>query len=179
MNQSLEEDKRRPRNRENKIAQIRQRLRVLEGEKRSLEVGISKRRFALEIWLSIPTEVWEIIFTIVCTAKPKNRRDYRPRIKPALKVPAVVLSHVCFRWRTIVLGSPRLWTNIYIVHIVLDKLPRGVHHLLRLVIKRSKGWPLDFYLSSDIYGQSDHAFALWELLLESSPRWKSIIFGQI
>ncbi|KAF9264043.1 hypothetical protein L218DRAFT_1076918 [Marasmius fiardii PR-910] len=178
MNQSLEEDKHRLRSCKDEIAQIRQRLTLLEEEERSLESNISKRRFALETWPSVPTEIWEIIFTMVCTEYPKNRDDYHSRFtEPALGVPAVVLSHVCSRWRTIVLGSPKLWTSI---RIALDKVPRGAAHLVQAIIKRSEGRPLDIHLSSDDSGGlSDHALAVWKALLESSSRWRSIIFVQI
>ncbi|KAF9264044.1 hypothetical protein L218DRAFT_1076919 [Marasmius fiardii PR-910] len=177
MNQSLEEDKRRLWICKDEIAQTRQRLSVLEEEERSLESNISKRRFALEIWPSVPTEIWEIIFTMVCTPNPKNRDDYHSRFtEPALIIPSVVLSHVCPRWRAIVLGSPRLWTNI---HIAINGIPRGAAHLVRAIIKRSEGRPLDIHLSSHDLGPSDHALAVWEVLLESSSRWKSLVFDQI
>ncbi|KAF9264045.1 hypothetical protein L218DRAFT_1076920 [Marasmius fiardii PR-910] len=177
MNQSLEEDKRRLWSCKDEIALIRQRLTLLEEEERSLESNISKRRFALETWPSVPTEIWEIIFTMVCTEYPKNRDDNHSRhTKPALIIPSVVLSHVCPRWRTIVLGCPKLWTNI---RIALDKVPRGAAHLVQAIIKRSKGQPLDIHLSSDDSDLPGRAFAVWEVLLESSLHWRSIICHQI
>ncbi|KAF9264034.1 hypothetical protein L218DRAFT_1076912 [Marasmius fiardii PR-910] len=173
MNQLSEEEKRRLRSYEDEITQIRQRLTVLEEEKRVLEDSISKRRFASDIWPRVPPELWEIIFEmVVCTSTPKNRDiDHSQHTKPGLIMPSIALSHVCPRWRSIVLNSPRLWMNI---RIVLDNLPRGAHRFLRTVIKRSEGWPLDIHLSSSGSGLLDHAPAVWKALLKGCSRWKAL-----
>ncbi|KAF9264033.1 hypothetical protein L218DRAFT_301110, partial [Marasmius fiardii PR-910] len=150
-NRLLEDGTRRLRNHEDEIVELRQKLTMREEEKQALETTIAKFRFVLETWPRIPTEIWRNDFAMVCTANPKVRYADRSA-KPTLVMPPVVLSHVCPRWRAIVLDSPELWTNIH--------LPQGADHLLRTVIKRSKGRPLDVHLLSDVSGLPDHAVSL-------------------
>ncbi|KAF9264042.1 hypothetical protein L218DRAFT_301342 [Marasmius fiardii PR-910] len=178
MNQSFEEEKHRLRSCKDEIAQIRRRLTVLEEEERFLESNISRRRFALEIWPRIPAEIWATIFMMVCTPTPRNRHnDPVQEMEHALIIPAVALSHVCSRWRTNVLISPRLWTNI---HITINRVPPGAAHLVQVIIQRSKKRPLDIHLSGGGFDRlSDHAFAVWAVLLGSSEHWKSLVFDQI
>ncbi|KAF9264032.1 hypothetical protein L218DRAFT_901357 [Marasmius fiardii PR-910] len=169
MNQ-LSEEKRRLRNYEDEITQIQQRLTVLEEEKRALEITVAKLRFALEIWPMLPIEIWRNIFAMVCAATP-TVWYHDDSFGATLVMTPVVLSHVCSRWRTIVLNSPELWTNI---NIILNYLPQGADRLLRTIMKRSKGQLLDIHLTLNASRLPYHAVALLEALLESSSRWKAL-----
>ncbi|KAF9264026.1 hypothetical protein L218DRAFT_1076905 [Marasmius fiardii PR-910] len=174
--QMLEEKERRLQHNEEEIMQIRRILPVLEEEKRVLEDDILKCRSALGIWRKFPSEILEMIFEITCFSSSDSGHSLvidtsrLQWLEPILITSPLSLSHVCSRWRSIVLCSPKLWSTI---RIGIEKIPDYAHRLLQIFTERSGRWPLSIRLSSDSYDLPKHSWDLWEVLLENSSRWKT------
>ncbi|KAF9264027.1 hypothetical protein L218DRAFT_300866 [Marasmius fiardii PR-910] len=177
--QILEEKERRLQHHEEEIMQIRRRLLVVEEEKRVLEDDIVKCRSALGIWRKFPSEILEMIFEITCFSSSNSGHSLvigtsrLQRLEPILITSPLSLSHVCSRWRSIVLDSPKLWSTIC---IKLDNVPDNALRLLQTFIERSGRWPLSIRLSSDSHDDPPprHILDLWEVLLENSSRWTAL-----
>ncbi|KAF9265922.1 hypothetical protein L218DRAFT_1075458 [Marasmius fiardii PR-910] len=181
INQLLKEENRRLQDYEEEIMRTRQRLAVLEEEKRNLEGNILRRRSALSILRSLPVEIWEIIFASVCSSSHNGQSliiecSYWRR-SPLLVMPPLVLSHVCSSWRAIALGSPKLWSSIRIAY---DKIPASFYQLFETFVKRSEGWSLDLEIVSGPVEPSDrppHVLAFWKLIAENLLRCRAFTYG--
>ncbi|KAJ7699812.1 hypothetical protein B0H16DRAFT_1705787 [Mycena metata] len=116
-------------------------------------VLLATRRGALQ---HLPTELLVEIF--LCLLDPSAQ--FNPRSNAPW-----LLSHVCRHWRSVALGSPRLWR-----HFVL---PDSLHYfrptvdLVALQLERARTIPLALYLSDVGLGQK-----ILDLLLPASSRWQ-------
>ncbi|KAI0314629.1 hypothetical protein OF83DRAFT_1063517, partial [Amylostereum chailletii] len=84
----------------------------------------------------LPTELLELIFTIVCESSYHSY--HHGRFYPRW----VYLSFVCRHWRAVALGYPRLWSRI-------DDLP---YKWLFEFIERSAPGPIDVSINADLHG---------------------------
>ncbi|KAF9265907.1 hypothetical protein L218DRAFT_1075444 [Marasmius fiardii PR-910] len=184
MSRGLEEESRCLENYEDQIIRMRRKLAILEEGKRILEGNILQRRSALSIQRLLPIEIWEIIFAFVCSLSSEGSRSLvidrsRPRTLPFVIMPPVVLSHVCSRWRTIVLTYPILWSSI---RIVLDKIAASSLPLFETFIERSEGGPLDLEIKYRLGAFSRHKMpkdvhTYWETVSKNIPRCRTLSFG--
>ncbi|KAF5327583.1 hypothetical protein D9619_004652 [Psilocybe cf. subviscida] len=87
----------------------------------------------------LPTEIIARIF--LCFTSDPTQPSQTPNIKSfdeSVKQP-LILSHVCKHWRYVALGTPILWSSIYIT--------RDLHpNLLHLFLRRTLGFPLAVYI---------------------------------
>ncbi|KAK7691672.1 hypothetical protein QCA50_005071 [Cerrena zonata] len=82
----------------------------------------------------------------------------------------IVLTHVCYKWRTIALSFPALWT-------VLDTEVYKHVDILQLYLARSQCALLDLFLSSEITYEDigyDHLLENLNLILQQSSRIRSM-----
>ncbi|KAH0832320.1 hypothetical protein J3R83DRAFT_13332 [Lanmaoa asiatica] len=94
----------------------------------------------------------------------------------------VVVSHVCRHWRNIAFSTPSLWTTI-----VVPPEARPPYEPVSLLLERSKGVPIDIYISCDpdehevdcdatdngAPSEADLKF-LYSLLIPHVHRWRTI-----
>ncbi|KAG7086095.1 hypothetical protein E1B28_003610 [Marasmius oreades] len=120
---------------EAKITDLRRQLEQLEVRRLHCRSIVSAHR-------RVPVEIWEIIIILACSS---DKNGYSLIIENRsknnlVKVP-ITLSHVCSRWRTIVVGFPSLWSSISINFD--SKLPMGSQNLLETFLTNSADCPLD------------------------------------
>ncbi|KAL0062684.1 hypothetical protein AAF712_010448 [Marasmius tenuissimus] len=132
------------------IERVGKLLDSLRAEKRALETNIEKRRSIISSLWKLPTEVLELIFDLVCQSVHHgiatlviDYTSYGGKVvvtEKSLSVIPITLSHVCSRWRYVMLGCPRLWSTIF---FAFENLPKYAHNLLLTFLENSKGYPLD------------------------------------
>ncbi|KAG7086093.1 hypothetical protein E1B28_003608 [Marasmius oreades] len=100
-----------------------------------------KRCKAVSARCKLPVEIWKTVFVFACS----QEKGYSLTIEKfgalttLVKIP-ITLSHVCSRWRTIVIGSPRLWSSI---SITFNWTPLPAESLLDTFLTNSADHPLD------------------------------------
>ncbi|KAL0577423.1 hypothetical protein V5O48_004563 [Marasmius crinis-equi] len=114
MSKLLEEEEHEKKLYEEEIASTRRFLEMLEHRKRNLETNMEHRRSTFSTLRKVPPEIWEIIFTEVCssTASGYSLAIGLAQKPQTLEMRPIVLSQVCSRWRRITQGFPKLWTSI-------------------------------------------------------------------
>ncbi|KAJ7753801.1 hypothetical protein B0H16DRAFT_1690703 [Mycena metata] len=86
------------------------------------------------------------------------------------------LSQVCATWRTLVLGSPTLWSTVELDFEYMFPLSNRdnageILTLLRTALARSLGAPLQIHIRNREFGVS--ADAIWQLLAQHSHLWRA------
>ncbi|KAL0570008.1 hypothetical protein V5O48_011955 [Marasmius crinis-equi] len=123
-----------------------------------------------------------IIFTIFCTELHEYTFHIDDHPEEGLEMPAIVLSHVCKRWRAVTLSLPTLWSSI---RVEFNGLPCNIDIPLRMHLKNSKPKPLrislnfdyhdlDDYLSADYIFLSEEVKSAWDILLGASERFREL-----
>ncbi|KAL0945295.1 hypothetical protein HGRIS_000801 [Hohenbuehelia grisea] len=114
----------------------------------------------------LPTEMLAVIFAF-CHAMDDD--DHRG---PATSCARVILSHVCHRWRAVILSMPLLWCTIR-VHGARDcSLSRLKAHL-----ERSMPCPLSISVMANIGSAErkvEHVEDIISLAVAHAQRWKSL-----
>ncbi|KAK7451273.1 hypothetical protein VKT23_012613 [Stygiomarasmius scandens] len=73
---------------------------------------------------------------------------------PESTFPALILTHVCSRWRDIALSNPSLWSRIELrepLDDTADKIISSLQHLVELYLTRSRQSPLDLVIEFTNY----------------------------
>jgi hypothetical protein len=92
----------------------------------------------------------------------------------------ILLSQVCFQWRIVVLGTPKLWSDITVTsydwpHDSTDSV--DLINLLRTSLERGAHYPLNLsvtLLFMDYMGRPASSKDLLQLLVEHSDRWRDM-----
>ncbi|KAF9263976.1 hypothetical protein L218DRAFT_1076877 [Marasmius fiardii PR-910] len=114
----------------------REKLGQLENVKGVKEVTAIHRGPALSAHQSVPAEIWEMIFSMLCLAL--HEFSFNPDYHATQhKLPAMLISQVCSQWRLIAYGLPRIWST---VNVSLDI--RRIDIPLELYLSKSKTCPL-------------------------------------
>ncbi|KAL0563764.1 hypothetical protein V5O48_018298, partial [Marasmius crinis-equi] len=139
-------------------------------------------RPALSVHYRVPTEVWEIIFSILCSILHRYSfrvdHDFRDG-SLELELPALELSQVCSRWRGIAKSIPRLWSSICIDFI---NLPFDIVSPLELHLSNSKDHPLDICIVRDTYPippLCERGSAAWRILSQHIQRCRNLYFRAV
>ncbi|KAF9255540.1 hypothetical protein L218DRAFT_844674, partial [Marasmius fiardii PR-910] len=131
------------------IAYLCQKLEDLQIGKQKLEDHITQRRSTLSAWRRVPVELWEDIFTYACSFSASD--GYSLTIKTdrehqsIVTMSPAVLSHVCTRWKTILIERPRFWSSIDLQSLPLST---ATNPILQMFLTRSARCPLDFRVSA-------------------------------
>lgn len=163
-----------------------QRKRVIDYKTQIYFLCSSFRRF--------PNEVLCLIFESTCTENVLREYPWpydteEPCTYFSLPVvtnlPALVVSAVCTRWRSLALASPTLWSQIRLEisllerrndsHTVSKTLDGGFMRTTQLYLDRSANAPLSIILNAMDRGRNDSP-AL-KLLLAHTYRWKTFAYG--
>nr|GAT46976.1 predicted protein [Mycena chlorophos] len=164
------------------IATARATLTRLESERQSLEdfrvkvVGVNASLHLDAPVYRLPTELLADILEI--TTRERYQQDHSPLYQLA-NGRLLELSTVCSRWHTVALGTPVLWTTIF-VEIRGQSAPNlkskddfderlQLEALLRAVLARSNTLPLQIHL--DLRESYSWALAIYPLLVAESKRW--------
>ncbi|KLO18980.1 hypothetical protein SCHPADRAFT_899317 [Schizopora paradoxa] len=124
---------------------------------------------------SLPDEILSVIFAFASQCEsiqddhnPYNRGDRFVSKNVKQFFSAVSLSHVCRRFRHIILSAPEFWTSIW------DNMRPGV---VEFCLVRSGAMPLELFLDSFCNAHSHPEFYSDEFsskLIASSPRWRNL-----
>ncbi|KAL0066726.1 hypothetical protein AAF712_006331 [Marasmius tenuissimus] len=140
---------------------------------------------ALSSQRRVPNEVWEIIFTTLCTTLHDYsfKLDYYYGISNQtntyktilLEIPSLVLTHVCSRWRGIAMSLPHLWSSL---SIKFNELPFDITVPLELYLSRSQESPLSIRITRlaqyPLCGLSEVGLAAWQKLASGFRRCKNL-----
>ncbi|KAL0572004.1 hypothetical protein V5O48_009959 [Marasmius crinis-equi] len=132
----------------------------------------------VDIQLQIPVEVWQTIFALACLTKEGYALllDSSYRRKARLKVPPIIISHVCSRWRDIAISSPFLWSTIA---INLSFLPHFAPDLLRIYLENSKQCLLDIRIHGFYYDAPKGTETTWGTLVPHLRRCSSLFCSHL
>ncbi|KAL0945298.1 hypothetical protein HGRIS_000804 [Hohenbuehelia grisea] len=114
----------------------------------------------------LPTELVASIFVLCHAIESDYRRD------SATNCARVILSHVCRRWRAVILSMPLLWSTISVHDASSASLPKLTAHL-----ERSMPCPLSISVMPNPYmaeGQFKHVEDIMALVAQHAERWKSL-----
>ncbi|KAJ8079224.1 hypothetical protein PM082_021724 [Marasmius tenuissimus] len=164
---------------EREIDRARQHLETLKGRKQELEANMTQRRSTYSALRRTPTEIWEAIFTEVCssTSSGYSLTIDLSRLPAIFDSPPIALSQVCSRWRCIALGSPELWTSM---SIQFSNILGGCHRVVSAFLLNSRGRLLDVRVqargkdydseaTAAIWTQLSHHFSrCWRLTLDTT-----------
>ncbi|KAJ3729549.1 hypothetical protein C8R42DRAFT_169472 [Lentinula raphanica] len=108
----------------------------------------------------LPPELLADIFLQLVA--PDQERYYRlsiyssyPKADPSQQASAIVLSHVCRKWRSVALSTPQLWSTISVPH--RTPLASSVYDgLVKMCINHSRVSPL--YITLSVLSSSNAAF---------------------
>ncbi|KAK1233661.1 hypothetical protein PQX77_003156 [Marasmius sp. AFHP31] len=162
------------------IARLRQTMEKLEREKAVVESRIAQRHGFVSPLRRFPVEVLNQIFSYVCSLEERTKPGFADSASLSISpfrvtTPTLNLSHVCSRWRDIVIQKPSLWSSIDIKCIgeFREGDPRP---LLSLYLERTQGCLLNLYFVSlwgsiedEVIGH-DLAWTAFQLF----PRCKSL-----
>ncbi|KAJ7147926.1 hypothetical protein C8R43DRAFT_1237109 [Mycena crocata] len=157
------------------IGRVQETLGRLIADRLKLQEYADGLRAAMSPVRALPAEILGEIFT------PFSRSQWRSttceeELANLAKVELLDLSKVCSRWHRVVLGTPRLWSDIVVdldywsedaeefVHLLSTALERGAHHPLTLSFKDDASRTLEQNVSA------------LTLVAQYSQRWQHISF---
>ncbi|KAJ3887785.1 hypothetical protein GG344DRAFT_16330, partial [Lentinula edodes] len=134
-------------------SRLKSQLMYIEAQKKNLQDYTRKIRFLLSPIRRIPNEILIRIFEFACDT---NWFTQKPSLYPQLddqksQLPALTVSAVCSRWRSLSTSSPRLWNSLYLEILTPYKnVEEGKRFqlALELYLERSACAPL--YLDIDL-----------------------------
>ncbi|KAE9406609.1 hypothetical protein BT96DRAFT_934073 [Gymnopus androsaceus JB14] len=136
--------------------------------------------------LEIPNELYGLILDFVCDENflqehpwldhhPDNEPFTEVSSSPLRDLPALVISAVCTRWRSIALSSPAFWSKLRLELLFTDAstMSKGLASTLELYLQRSNHCPL--YIDLNITGKlrNDSAVIPLASLTRCAQFWKS------
>ncbi|KAK1226759.1 hypothetical protein PQX77_010255 [Marasmius sp. AFHP31] len=121
------------------ITNFRRVLEDLMGRRSILVKRIEQHRAAVPVARRLPAELWVRIFARVYTMTDDEYPLTLHTSGGALMGPAIALSQVCSCWRSILLGTPTLWTS---VDVDFSSLLPSSQRALELYLRNFKQLPL-------------------------------------
>ena len=117
---------------------------------------------------TLPDELWLDIFSRVLQSSRQKFSSSQNRV--------LILSWVCYRWRSLVISEPKFWTTFHLLNnrVDMDKRERQ-DKLVELCLQRSKLCQLDVILT-DIHRKpgGGHHLNLPQCFLDQAYRWRSL-----
>ncbi|KAL0064056.1 hypothetical protein AAF712_009022 [Marasmius tenuissimus] len=152
----------------------------LLNDRAALRTKRDRRRSFISTLRRIPEEILIEIFSYcigvdhLALRSLRNVEEGAKICHAALTIP-FRLSHVCSRWRAVLVNTPELWTTVSINLIAPEP-----EHLLEIFLQRSRGMDLDFVIWDHCLTRQDapHLYALRRrafrllMVLELTARFK-------
>ncbi|KAJ7138100.1 hypothetical protein C8R44DRAFT_695290, partial [Mycena epipterygia] len=161
---------------DSEIDRLEETLREILADRMKLQQYAQGCRSAVSPIRRLLPEILCEIFIAYSSSSPEpdNFADEKKNIS---KLDLLLVSHVCAQWRTLALGTPRLWSDIAVDFFHWPTDPTPFLHLLRTSLERGAGHPLTFSLDTmtrDGYFPPVAFYPVLELLAEHSPRWQFV-----
>ncbi|KAF8955696.1 hypothetical protein BDZ97DRAFT_1856306 [Flammula alnicola] len=124
----------------------------------------------------IPDDILSEIFYAALYQEEDGATDFDstvPMVSYLSNTDPVQLGHVCSHWRTVALGTSKLWSSVCIDH------PRGSHvNLTKLWMERAKTHPLKLTIKTEVFLPIDPSpfLEILEILITKLEYWKEIDF---
>ncbi|KAL0563765.1 hypothetical protein V5O48_018299 [Marasmius crinis-equi] len=160
--------------------ELEQKIAIIRKKRLTSEDTVSTCHSALSAQRRVPIEIWEIIFSNAC--HPYSflidyvRDDSDDDDEYIVEAPALVLSHVCSRWRKIMKGTPSLWSSISVTFVdSFSKMSKAINTYLT----NAADYPLNMRLLrrlGDYYYflQESPDVAAWETLSRHFCRCRTL-----
>ncbi|KAJ7453147.1 hypothetical protein FB451DRAFT_1520288 [Mycena latifolia] len=168
------------------IQRLEQTLQALLADRMKLQAYVDGCRSALSPVRRLPPELLCEIFPSYSESPPEDSEDESEsddesyakirEIKNLSKWDMLLLSHVCTQWRTLVMGTPKLWANITVCGADWPDDPTRPLELLRTLIERGEHHPLTLRVDLAALPQSTAEIVL-DLVVEHCERWQSVSFA--
>ncbi|TRM69444.1 hypothetical protein BD626DRAFT_563189 [Schizophyllum amplum] len=123
-----------------------------------------------EIFQRIPVEIYILIFEFCVADDAQPPYDFF--FDDTTKAPWT-LGHVCFKWRSIAVDAPSLWTVVCLSTCLLQQASQPeerVAEMWRLYLQRSKTLPISLFVLSEEYLPA----AILDPLLDCCERWRDV-----
>ncbi|KAF5372995.1 hypothetical protein D9758_001596 [Tetrapyrgos nigripes] len=160
------------------ISRLQSSLVIITQKRDALRSKVSSLRSSYALLL--PTELWQQVFAYCVDVFPVISTS-------STNLAPIQLTHVCRRWRSIVLDTPDLWSSM---HIVIPKPTsfrreskcEGIRAAVKYFLKRSRDAPLSISLKARDYsghapGHSpEEVKKILACLLPHSKRWRHLKF---
>ncbi|KAG7449367.1 uncharacterized protein BT62DRAFT_680294 [Guyanagaster necrorhizus] len=142
---------------DNEICQHRDALERLEQRRQYLQAFLDQSNAFLSPIRSVPTEILFLVFDYLC-----SNIGFSDRAQP------LVLASVCYRWRSVAVSYPKIWTYINTPRNspYADERTRA---FVQLYLDRSQDMPIRLHVSDFPYGSPDAT--LLSMLATHSHRW--------
>ncbi|KAF9060843.1 hypothetical protein BDP27DRAFT_1429606 [Rhodocollybia butyracea] len=169
------------------VARITKHLRIIQKETKRLKTQRAALLSLLSPMRRLPNETLLRIFEHACDINllqcyPWMSSDNRPPTdltSPAITyLPAMAISSVCNRWRTLALSLPGLWANLKVeIHTISGceaEYPADFVDTVTRHLERSGDWPLrlDLDIQGDIPGNCEAGFPSLTQLTRHAWHWK-------
>ncbi|KAJ7453200.1 hypothetical protein FB451DRAFT_1565745 [Mycena latifolia] len=156
------------------IQRLQQTLQALLADRLKLKTYIDGCRSALSPVRRLPPELLCEIFSYSQSLAEDEEDDSEEHeMKNLTKWNMLLLSHVCTQWRTLVLETPKFWSDILVDGYCWPENPTRPLHLLRTSLERGACHPLT--LSMDLSDLPDAiAHSTLDLVMEHCERWQSV-----
>ncbi|THU94579.1 hypothetical protein K435DRAFT_798780 [Dendrothele bispora CBS 962.96] len=157
------------------IVFTRNSLVQLECEEQKLIKYIADQRTVLNPVRRLPPDILFELFTACLDSTPvlDLRSSRLTEDSLDIKSPRWVLGHVCSVWRSVVLSSPSLWSNIKLSITKKNSTFSSRTLLLGLHLQRTQQRPLSVSLYGG-YNSLNESHPFLVLLLPTAPRWNAL-----
>ncbi|KAE9408935.1 hypothetical protein BT96DRAFT_627294 [Gymnopus androsaceus JB14] len=174
------------------IARLQSQLISVREQRKRLDDYNTQLRSLLSSFREIPNEILCIIFEWACTDNLLQEYPWPLDSEPPTQLslpfiaylPALAISAVCTRWRSLALSSPGIWSQFRLeISPIASKAETmsnarsGFISTLQLYLDRSANSPLMIDLQTPTGARNDQSKpSVLGLLLDHSSRWKTFSY---
>ncbi|KAJ7138106.1 hypothetical protein C8R44DRAFT_555779, partial [Mycena epipterygia] len=130
---------------DSEIERLKETLQAMLADRMKLQQYAQGCRSAMSPIRRLPPEILCEIFMAHSSSSPQPHSSAGEK-KNISKSDLLLVSHVCAQWRTLALGTPRLWSDIAVDLYFWPPDPTSFLRLLRTSLERGAGHPLTFSL---------------------------------
>ncbi|KAK7054972.1 hypothetical protein VNI00_003435 [Paramarasmius palmivorus] len=142
-------------------------IAALLSRRERLVQTIQKCKSALSLINNFPPEILSYIFEIVCETNTFGSSK---------QIAAITISAVGCHWRQIALSTPALWSSLKIDFTSWGQAERGLAHLVRTFMERSKAMPLKIHTIWHDNHYTEIVNPTMRILADHSSRWSEVVF---
>ncbi|KAJ7926212.1 hypothetical protein B0H13DRAFT_2265981 [Mycena leptocephala] len=159
---------------DSEIQRLQERLQVTLADRTKLKKYVDGWKSTVSPVRRLPPEILCKIFASF-SSPTEYPSDSKGELHNLAKSELLQISHVCVRWRSIVMDTPGLWSDITVHAYRWTQESDRFMQLLKLCLERGARHPLILSVHSGTLS-SVQAQALFELLAEHSDRWERVSF---